>query len=68
MKNGAQQTFEKLSEYLNLINEENEHNKEEQDYRRINIFAQFRYDEFPPEEENEPEPVELIEEVEEPQQ
>eukprot|EP00825_Cyclidium_porcatum_P024772 TRINITY_DN2712_c0_g1_i1.p1 TRINITY_DN2712_c0_g1~~TRINITY_DN2712_c0_g1_i1.p1 ORF type:complete len:1021 (-),score=266.12 TRINITY_DN2712_c0_g1_i1:130-3192(-) len=68
LRNGPEQTYEKLSQYLTLINEENELNKEEQDYRRVNLFVQLRYDEFPPEEENEPEPIQLIEEVEQPQQ
>lgn len=47
---------------MDLVNEENEQNKEEQDIRKVNIFLQLRYDHVeeedeidPPEPESEPE-------------
>ncbi|KAL4450880.1 hypothetical protein ABPG74_011722 [Tetrahymena malaccensis] len=54
--NGSLNTYDKLLEYLRLINEENPENKAEQEYRKVNLFVQLRYDEVPEHEENEVEP------------
>ena len=32
-------TYEKFSQYLGLINEESEQNKEEEDFRKVNLFV-----------------------------
>lgn len=37
--NGSQNTYEKLLEYLRLVNEENPENKAEQEYRKVNLFV-----------------------------
>jgi len=49
--------YEKFIEYIGLINEENEQNKEDCDFRRTNLFIQLRYDEVDPNSENEQESV-----------
>lgn len=63
-ENGTQNTAEKFDEFYRLIDEEVEENKEQKDYRKINLLIQLRSDIFKGVEEDpveqEPDPVEEV--------
>ncbi|EGR28678.1 hypothetical protein IMG5_170620 [Ichthyophthirius multifiliis] len=54
--NGIENTYDKLLDFSNLISEESQQNKAEQDYRKVNLFVQLRYDDVYEDEEDEQEP------------
>ncbi|KRX00815.1 P-loop containing nucleoside triphosphate hydrolase [Pseudocohnilembus persalinus] len=64
LQTGTERSFDQLNNYFDLINEENEQNKEEEDFRKVNLFIQLRYDQVDQEEEPEPEEPESEEEQE----